>query len=117
MTDLYRADLIDSRTLRELDLEEDVPADERPWFDSLNKEIDDYWDPVQIRDGLTLVHERYFEDYARQLAEDTGAIDDDAHWPATHIDWPAAADELKMDYTELDVEVDGVTDSYYVLTN
>ncbi len=49
-------------------------------------------------DGATLIHEDHFEDYARDFAEDIGAIDSDAHWPSTCIDWTRAADELKMDY-------------------
>lgn len=52
-----------------------------------------------------------FEDYAWQLAEDIGAIgrEKDYTWPINHIDWKAASDELKMDFSE--VEVDGTT--YY----
>ena len=57
--------------------------------------------------GETLISDHYFEDYARELAEDIGAIDDDARWPACHIDWPAAARALRMDYSAY--EVDGVT--------
>lgn len=51
----------------------------------------------------TLIHEFYFEDYARQLAEDIGAIDRDATWPAYHIDWKAAAEDLKQDYVEYEI--------------
>ena len=57
--------------------------------------------------GATLVRETYFEDYARQFAEDIGTIDSDAAWPACHIDWPAAARALSQDYTDLDFN--GVT--------
>lgn len=57
----------------------------------------------------TMISEDDFEDYARELAEDIGAISRDTQWPATCIDWEYAAHELKMDYSE--VEVDGVT--YY----
>lgn len=57
--------------------------------------------------GATLIRDDYFEDYARQLAEDLGAIDADAAWPACHIDWEAAATSLQMDYTSLEFE--GVT--------
>lgn len=57
--------------------------------------------------GATLVRDDYFEDYARQTAEDLGLIQEDAAWPACHIDWEAAADSLRMDYTS--VEFDGVT--------
>ena len=45
-----------------------------------------------------------FEDYARELAEDIGAIDSDAGWPARCIDWKQAADELKADFNEVDFD-------------
>lgn len=57
--------------------------------------------------GATLIRDSHFEDYARELAEDTGAVSRDAQWPLQHIDWEAAADELKQDYTS--VEFDGTT--------
>lgn len=60
-------------------------------------------------DGATLVRDSYFEDYARQLAEDIGAIESDGGWPNSYIDWGRACDALKMDYSE--VEIDGYT--YY----
>lgn len=61
------------------------------------------WYPV------TLVHEDYFTEYAKELAEDIGAypLSRDLGWPLTHIDWKAAADALKMDY--FSVEFDGET--------
>jgi antirestriction protein len=42
-----------------------------------------------------------FEDYARDLAEDIGAISYELHnnWPLYCIDWERAARDLKMDYT------------------
>lgn len=57
------------------------------------------------QNGLFFIDEDYFEDYARELAYDLGAINHVEEWPASHIDWEAAADELRMDYTE--VEFDG----------
>lgn len=57
--------------------------------------------------GQALIRDSYFEEYARELAGDIGAIEDDAGWPNRHIDWEAAADELKQDYTSVDF--DGVT--------
>lgn len=57
--------------------------------------------------GVTLIRDTYFEDYARELAEEIGALKDDAAWPCTCIDWERAAHELQMDYTA--VEFDGVT--------
>lgn len=58
-------------------------------------------------DGLTLIRASYFETYAQELAEDIGAIGRDLQWPLMHIDWEAAADQLKMDYTQ--IEFCGVT--------
>ena len=60
--------------------------------------------------GETLISDSYFEDYAREFAEDIGAIDKDANWPLGCIDWGQAAAELQMDYME--VVFDGVT--YYI---
>jgi len=57
--------------------------------------------------GETLIRDSYFAEYAEQLADDVGAIDRDASWPICHIDWEAAAESLKMDYTAVDF--DGVT--------
>lgn len=57
--------------------------------------------------GAQFIRDSYFEDYAQELADDIGAIDSKQHWPTYHIDWEAAADELRMDYSEVDF--DGVT--------
>lgn len=59
------------------------------------------------RDGVGLIRDSYFEDYAREMAEDIGAIGRDAPWPACHIDWEAAAEALQQDYSTVDY--DGVT--------
>lgn len=42
------------------------------------------------------------EDFAQQLAEDIGAIDENASWPYTCIDWERAARELMFDYFSVD---------------
>ena len=57
--------------------------------------------------GEVIIRESHFEDYAKELAHDIGAVDRNAPWPLTHIDWKAAADALRKDYTEIDF--DGVT--------
>lgn len=59
------------------------------------------------RHGETLIRDSYFEQYARELAEDIGAIKGNEAWPLSYIDWSAAADALKQDYTSVDF--DGVT--------
>lgn len=50
--------------------------------------------------GETMILDSYFEDYARELADDIGAVKGEG-WPNHCIDWKQAADELKMDYTSV----------------
>ena len=57
--------------------------------------------------GECLIRGTYFIEYAQDLAEDIGAIDANASWPNTCIDWEQAARDLQMDYTS--VEFNGVT--------
>lgn len=40
------------------------------------------------------------EDFARNMAEELGAIDSNAQWPNNCIDWEKAARELMQDYFE-----------------
>jgi hypothetical protein len=54
--------------------------------------------------GETLIRDSYFEQYAQDFAEDIGAIDPNANWPLNHIDWGAAAEELKQDYNCVDFD-------------
>ncbi len=42
------------------------------------------------------------EEFAEDIAEQTGCIDKNASWPMTCIDWEQAANVLMMDYTEED---------------
>lgn len=62
-------------------------------LDELESEISDW------RYGETMISENDFEDYARQLADDIGAVPDESRWPCTCIDWERAARELAMDYS------------------
>lgn len=64
----------------------------------------DAWYPV------TLIRESDFTEYAQQLAEDIGAIGREAQWPLSFIDWDGAAEALKIDYSE--IEIDGTTYLY-----
>lgn len=52
--------------------------------------------------GATLIRDSYFARYAEELAGDIGAIDPKATWPLQHIDWNAAAEALKADYTAIE---------------
>lgn len=79
---------------------DDDEREELEMLEALNKEGEE-----NISDwmhGETLVRDSYFREYAEQLASDIGAVNEEARWPNNHIDWSAAADELKQDYTELD---------------
>lgn len=53
---------------------------------------------------LLFIKEDYFRVYAQELAEDIGAISKDATWPNNFIDWDAATDALKQDYTAIDFD-------------
>jgi hypothetical protein len=57
--------------------------------------------------GETLIRDSYFTEYAEEEAYSLGFINREAIWPLNHIDWEAAAEELKNDYTS--AEFDGVT--------
>ena len=54
--------------------------------------------------GTTLIHEDYFEDYARDLAAEGDYDMKNEQWPYTCIDWEKAAEELKQDYTSVDFD-------------
>lgn len=109
------ADTIDSReVIARIDyLENELTTDEiteeeeeeLQALKALASEAADYAADWQY--GETLIRDSYFEDYARELAEDIGAIDPDAGWPNSYIDWGRAAEALQMDYTS--VEFDGIT--------
>jgi hypothetical protein len=117
------ADVIDVRDIiaRVEALEDEIPDDSndtRNWADSgefmaLCAILDELkgaagdeqwrgdWYPV------TLIRDSHFTDYARELAHDVGAVDPNAKWPQTCINWAHAARELQYDYTG--VQIDGVT--------
>jgi hypothetical protein len=98
-----RDDTIDSRDIIEAIESGDLDADDQKAFEELAKEAEGSPD---WEHGETLIRDSYFEDYARELAEDTGMVKGDEDWPLRHIDWEAAADELKNDY--FSVDFDGV---------
>jgi hypothetical protein len=65
--------------------------------------------------GTTLIRDSYFREYAEQLAEDCAGSHEEAElirngggdrWPFTfmQIDWDAAAEALKADYTTIDFD-------------
>lgn len=55
--------------------------------------------------GVALIRDSYFEDYARETAEDLyGDKMRTAEWPFSCIDWEKAATELQQDYTSVDFD-------------
>lgn len=54
--------------------------------------------------GEILIRDSYFKEYAKQLAEDIGAIGSNVAWPLCCIDWDKAVKELKHDYTSVDYD-------------
>lgn len=58
-------------------------------------------------DGVYLISDDYFEEFAEEFAKDIGAISSDFQWPLNCINWQEAADELKQDYSS--IEFDGYT--------
>jgi hypothetical protein len=54
--------------------------------------------------GETLIRDSYFKEYAQELADDIGAINEEASWPNNWIDWDKAVEELQMDYTTVDFD-------------
>lgn len=48
-----------------------------------------------------LIHERYWQQYAEQFAEDVGMIERDSSM-STYVDWEKYADDLRMDATSFD---------------
>lgn len=75
------------------------------FLDENEDEIDALQEVVDEGIDDTLVHEDYFQEYAEELAVDIGAIDRSqrGHWPYTCIDWEQAAEELKRDYSVIDI--------------
>ena len=125
LSDIRRADIIDAedvlKLLDELEGMLDDPAgdpgqvnegDDEPALDDdqqatlreLRKVREEL---ARAADSGPMIADSYFETYARELAEDIGAIDPKATWPVNYIDWTAAAEALQTEYTS--VEIDGCT--------
>lgn len=68
----------------------------------LQSEIEPYAE--DYRYGESVIADSHFEAYAKELAEDIGAVSADATWPHNCIDWKAAAEALLQDYTAVDFE-------------
>lgn len=108
-------DIIDSRDIIERIAElgnidrRDLDQGERYELETLTELASDGEANVSDwRHGEALIRDSYFVEYAQEFADDIGAFNPNAaDWPLSYINWEAAAEALKQDYTELDF--DGVT--------
>ena len=110
--ELRGENIIDSRDIIEridelesMDVLDEIETEELAVLRAFADEAASYFEDWTYGEGL--IEDSFFVSYAQELAEDIGAIAHDAPWPTTHIDWDAAADALKMDYTS--IELDGFT--------
>lgn len=98
---------MDTRDLveRREEIEDEVREEENPDLEQL-KAIEDLAEEIggEFEHGETMIPVSEFEDYAQELARDIGAISGEEGWPLRHIDWEAAARELKADYVEVSWE-------------
>lgn len=111
--DDFGCDIIDSRDIiariDELEAredDEDWPLDDDEGEElALLREFAAETEPYcpDWRHGATLISDSYFVRYAQEFADDIGAVDAQAGWPNSHINWEAAADDLKQDYTEVSI--------------
>ena len=71
--------------------------------------VEEWGDPGSLRDGVTFINEGYWLEYVQEFVTEIGDIssDDIDRWPFSHINWDEAAEELLIDYQEVDF--DGVT--------
>ena len=102
-------DHIDTRDVLKLIEEwEDDPdyADQVASLKKLIELVEDYAED-SAQDGVFLIQDSCFEEYAQELAEDIGAINKSSQWPNYCIDWEWAARELQIDYSS--TEWEGVT--------
>lgn len=86
--------------LDELAEQDELDEEERDRYDAL-KSLEDQLGGLSDDRGPTLVAEHDFEQYARDFAEEIGAIPDGNNWPTYCIDWEWAASELAMDHTRV----------------
>ena len=101
------------------DLEDEIEAledqgDENLTADEIETLTEDLNQLTAFRDDVrsysaysNLISEHYFEEFAKDMANDLDLISSDTTWPFTCIDWDQATRELQQDYTA--IEFQGVT--------
>lgn len=76
-------------------------ADELAALEALQEEAEDYC--PDWRYGATLIRESYFTEYCKELLKDIGDLPKDIPNYIV-IDWEATADNIRVDYTEVDFD-------------
>lgn len=89
--------------------EEEIEDWKADWEDELKEieEINEVEDEVgsEFEYGCTLISEDDFEDYCKELLQDIGVLPDNIpSYIAYNINWEGVADDLKVDYSELDYQ-------------
>lgn len=51
--------------------------------------------------GYGFIRDTFFLNYAREFAEEIGAIDKNSYWLTCHIDWKGVARGMQQDYWEV----------------
>jgi hypothetical protein len=106
-------DVIDTRNIVEriedLKEDEDRSSDDDAELNRLRTllvELAEHFGDAEVFGGIALVHDDYFTEYAREYAADSDILGgkENWDWPYNHIDWDAAADELRQDYSAIDFD-------------
>jgi len=91
------------------------PSDDAKELACLKKLAEEAENECEWESGTALIRESYFTEYAEQLAGDTCDMGKASDWPFRHIDWEAAATELKQDYSTVTFyDEDGEGVDYYI---
>src|SRR5260363_296097 len=64
-------------------------------------------DSTEWREGIALIRDSYFAEYAQEFAKDTLMLYESLSWdtgPLSCIDWERAARQLKADYSPIDFD-------------
>ena len=88
------------------DWQNDEPTDHDEATVQAARDILEHLDANEIDKDAQYIHEDSFEDHARELAEDIGALENATNWPCACINWEKAAEELQQDYSVLEIAGD-----------
>lgn len=105
------ADVIDLRDIAEQAAEIDaviadggtIDAAAAAWREAVADLERQLWTDLDAyaRNAPVMVSDAHFAAYAEEYADEIGRVSGTAEWPFNHIDWQAAADDLKADYMEV----------------